>query len=97
MKPMLRSQAFRVRFNGNLLQAFRACLWSRIAIRVLVPLGKGSAENERAYYDAAHALPIEDFVVGLGFLDDAAVLAWVVSSVRSVVSDFEKWESTRPG
>ena len=39
---------------------------------------------------------IPDFVIGLGFLDDAAVLAWVVSSVRTVVSDFEKWESSRP-
>jgi uncharacterized membrane protein YkvA (DUF1232 family) len=39
---------------------------------------------------------IPDFVIGLGFLDDAAVLAWVVSSVRNVVSDFEKWESSQP-
>ena len=39
---------------------------------------------------------IPDFVVGLGFLDDAAVLAWVVSSVRTVVSDFEQWELSRP-
>ena len=39
---------------------------------------------------------IPDFVIGLGFLDDAAVLAWVVSSVRSVVTDFERWESSRP-
>lgn len=51
-----------VRFRGTLLHAFKACLLSRIAIRILVPLGKGSAENERAYYDAAHALPIEHFV-----------------------------------
>jgi uncharacterized membrane protein YkvA (DUF1232 family) len=39
---------------------------------------------------------IPDFVIGIGFLDDAAVLAWVVSSVRTVVTDFEKWESARP-
>ena len=38
---------------------------------------------------------IPDFVVGIGFLDDAAVLAWVVSSVRTVVTDFEKWEASR--
>ncbi len=37
---------------------------------------------------------IPDFVIGLGFLDDAAVLAWVVSSVRTVLSDFERWESS---
>ncbi|MDQ3486416.1 MAG: DUF1232 domain-containing protein [Acidobacteriota bacterium] len=39
---------------------------------------------------------IPDFVVGIGFLDDAAVLAWVMSSVRTVVTDFEKWEASRP-
>lgn len=38
---------------------------------------------------------IPDFIVGLGFVDDAAVLAWVLSTVRTVVSDFERWESSR--
>jgi uncharacterized membrane protein YkvA (DUF1232 family) len=36
---------------------------------------------------------IPDFVVGLGYLDDAAVIAWVVSAVRSVLDDFLRWES----
>jgi uncharacterized membrane protein YkvA (DUF1232 family) len=42
---------------------------------------------------------IPDFVVGLGYLDDAAVIAWVVSAVRSVLDDFLRWESaaTRAG
>lgn len=40
---------------------------------------------------------IPDFVIGLGFLDDAAVLAWVVSTVRTVLEDFGRWESSRPG
>lgn len=38
---------------------------------------------------------IPDFVIGLGFLDDAAVLAWVVSTVKTVLTDFERWESSR--
>lgn len=43
-------------------------------------------------------LPIDvipDFVVGLGFVDDAAVLAWVYTTVKKVVDDFLKWESDR--
>lgn len=36
---------------------------------------------------------IPDFIIGLGFLDDAAILAWVANSVRTVVSDFERWEA----
>lgn len=38
---------------------------------------------------------IPDFIIGLGFLDDAAVLAWVVNSLRTVVSDFERWENQK--
>ena len=43
-------------------------------------------------------LPIDvipDFVIGLGFVDDAAVLAWVYSTVKRVVDDFTTWESGR--
>ena len=37
---------------------------------------------------------IPDFIIGLGYLDDAAVLAWIVNAVRSVLDDFSTWEST---
>jgi uncharacterized membrane protein YkvA (DUF1232 family) len=36
---------------------------------------------------------IPDFVIGLGFIDDAAVLAWVVSTVKVVLDDFMRWET----
>ncbi len=38
---------------------------------------------------------IPDFVLGLGYLDDAAVIAWVVKTLQPVLDDFRKWESTR--
>ena len=38
---------------------------------------------------------IPDFVIGLGFMDDAAVLAWVASTVRTVLDDFNRWEASR--
>jgi uncharacterized membrane protein YkvA (DUF1232 family) len=38
---------------------------------------------------------IPDFIVGLGFIDDAAVLAWVVSTVKTVLDDFVIWEASR--
>ena len=38
---------------------------------------------------------IPDFIFGLGFADDAAVLAWVFAVVRKVVEDFTAWEATR--
>lgn len=40
-----------VRFNGKLRHAFLACLESRIAMRILVPLGAFAARDEQAYYD----------------------------------------------
>jgi uncharacterized membrane protein YkvA (DUF1232 family) len=37
---------------------------------------------------------IPDFVLGIGYLDDAAVIAWVVSTVRTVLDRFIEWESS---
>lgn len=39
---------------------------------------------------------IPDFIFGLGYLDDAAVIAWVISTVKSVLDDFLRWEASRP-
>jgi uncharacterized membrane protein YkvA (DUF1232 family) len=38
---------------------------------------------------------IPDIVVGLGFVDDVAVLGWILSQVRTVLDDFLRWESAR--
>ena len=36
---------------------------------------------------------IPDFIVGLGLLDDVAVLGWVISAVREALDAFLRWES----
>ena len=38
---------------------------------------------------------IPDFILGLGYLDDAAVIAWLAKTLQSVLDDFREWESTR--
>ena len=38
---------------------------------------------------------IPDFIVGLGYVDDAAVIAWVMSTVGSEVEKFRQWEASR--
>jgi putative N6-adenine-specific DNA methylase len=48
-----------VHFEGEESEGWRACLWSRIAIRVMTPLASFSAPDERAYYEAVHAVELE--------------------------------------
>ena len=38
---------------------------------------------------------IPDFIPGAGYVDDAAVIAWVIASVKSDLDDFERWEAER--
>jgi uncharacterized membrane protein YkvA (DUF1232 family) len=38
---------------------------------------------------------VPDFIVGVGFIDDAAVLAWVVSTVKTVLDEFMRWDAAR--
>ncbi len=49
-----------VRFLANLDEALRVCLWSRIAMRVLYPLGEFEAHGAEGLYDAAASVPWEE-------------------------------------
>ncbi|WP_330924609.1 bifunctional 23S rRNA (guanine(2069)-N(7))-methyltransferase RlmK/23S rRNA (guanine(2445)-N(2))-methyltransferase RlmL [Candidatus Sororendozoicomonas aggregata] len=40
-----------VSFNGNMLMAYRACLWSRLASRILLRLDKLASETKEQLYD----------------------------------------------
>ncbi|MBK8480429.1 MAG: bifunctional 23S rRNA (guanine(2069)-N(7))-methyltransferase RlmK/23S rRNA (guanine(2445)-N(2))-methyltransferase RlmL [Proteobacteria bacterium] len=43
--------------TGGLELAYRACLWSRVASRVLVPVARYRAENAEAIYQGARRVP----------------------------------------
>jgi putative N6-adenine-specific DNA methylase len=45
-----------VHFAGERSAAFRACLWSRIAVRILEPVGQFECPNEDALYDGVLGL-----------------------------------------
>jgi 23S rRNA (guanine2445-N2)-methyltransferase / 23S rRNA (guanine2069-N7)-methyltransferase len=49
-----------VRFSANLDEALRACLWTRIAMRVLFPLGESGAHGPEGLYEAAAQVPWEE-------------------------------------
>ena len=38
---------------------------------------------------------IPDVLIGLGFVDDAAVIAWVMNSVGPELGKFRQWETSR--
>ncbi|HSB80273.1 MAG TPA: THUMP domain-containing protein [Candidatus Methylomirabilis sp.] len=49
-----------VRFTGKTVDAMRVCLWSRIAMRVLLPLAEFPAATADALYAGARDIPWED-------------------------------------
>jgi 23S rRNA (guanine2445-N2)-methyltransferase / 23S rRNA (guanine2069-N7)-methyltransferase len=49
-----------VRFSANLREALRICFWTRIAMRVLYPVGEFDAAGAEGLYEAASTVPWED-------------------------------------
>ncbi len=52
----------RVTFEGTVADVLRVCLWTRLASRVLVVIGRVDATGEDALYRDCRALPWEDVV-----------------------------------
>ena len=52
-----------VSFQGGLADAYRACLWSRLASRVLVVLARVGAGGSDELYEGVAALPWEDHLL----------------------------------
>jgi 23S rRNA (guanine2445-N2)-methyltransferase / 23S rRNA (guanine2069-N7)-methyltransferase len=69
-----------VAFTGGLEVAYRACLWSRLASRVLMPLARFDAPDEEALYAGVQAI---DWSLHLG---DGATLAVDAHCTKSTVS-----------
>lgn len=51
-----------IRFTGTLEDAYRVCLWSRVAIRVLMPIAHISASTPEELYAGIMDLPWEDHI-----------------------------------
>ena len=61
-----------VSFAGSLKDAYRACLWSHLASRVVVPLARGDARDANALYQTASSIDWENQLVsGASFAVDA--------------------------
>ena len=53
-----------IRFTGGLEHAYRVCLWSRVAIRVLMPIARFSANTTDELYDGIKTLAWEEHIDG---------------------------------
>ncbi len=60
----LREQPAGVEFKGSLETAYRVCLWSRCAGRVLMPLGKFPADSANALYEAVQQIDWQQHLTG---------------------------------
>jgi len=69
-----------VAFQGDLVLAYRACLWSRIANRILLPLGQFPCPSPEALYSGIGAI---DWSAHLG---SNGTLAVEFNSVRSAIT-----------
>lgn len=92
-------------FNGTLETAYRACLWSRFATRILMPLGEFPAEDTDALYKAAAGIDWNEHITPHGTFAVECVLR--TSSIRhsqyaglrvkdAIVDQFRERFSVRP-
>jgi 23S rRNA G2445 N2-methylase RlmL len=51
-----------VAFEGELSEGYRACLWSRVAVRILAELGRFPAPHGDALYEGARAIDVTPFL-----------------------------------
>ena len=58
--PHVRPLRGQVAFDGALADAYRACLWSHLASRVVAVLARGGARDADELYDTVFAVPWED-------------------------------------
>ena len=70
--PQVRPLKGQVSFGGALTDAYRVCLWSRLASRVLAVLARVDARDSDALYDGASSIAWEGHLVpGATFAVDA--------------------------
>lgn len=94
-----------VHFSGELELAYRACLWSRLASRVLLPLAEFDAGDGEALYDGVAAVDFAAHLAGDGSFAIDAVGAtrgvshshYAVQRVKdALVDQFRQRQGQRP-
>jgi 23S rRNA (guanine2445-N2)-methyltransferase / 23S rRNA (guanine2069-N7)-methyltransferase len=94
-----------VHFSGDLTIGYRACLWSRLASRILMPIAEFAAADEQALYDGVQEIDWSEHLDENGTLAvDAVSNASLLRHTRylaqrvkdAVVDQFRDRNGTRP-
>ncbi len=94
-----------VYFSGELVDAYRACLWSRLASRILMPLSEFAASDEQALYDGVQAIDwsehlTEDSTLAVDAVSNSSLLRhtrYLAQKVKdAVVDQFRDRSGNRP-
>jgi 23S rRNA (guanine2445-N2)-methyltransferase / 23S rRNA (guanine2069-N7)-methyltransferase len=94
-----------VHFSGDLTTAYRACLWSRLASRVLMPLAEFEAVDDSALYHGVRSIDWQEHLAPEGTLAvDANLFASQLNHARyaeqrvkdAVVDQLREATGTRP-
>ena len=95
-----------VRFEGTLETAYRACLWSRLASRILLPLAEFDAADDEALYAgvqsidwSAHLAPHGTLAVDAHTAQSKLTHSQFIAqrAKDAVVDQFRQREGARPG
>ena len=95
-----------VHFSGDLVDGYRACLWSRLASRVLMPLAEFAAADEDALYDGVQQIDwsqhlAEEGTLAVDAISNASQMRhtrYLAQKVKdAVVDQFRDRSGNRPG
>lgn len=94
-----------VYFSGERIDLYRACLWSRLANKILLPLFTADVKDEQALYTSIHNIPWEehldvDSTFKVDFLGTNKVIRnsqfGAVRVKDAIVDRFQKQQGDRP-
>lgn len=94
-----------VKFSGDLALAYRACLWSRLANRILLYLTEAPAGNPEALYSAVSSIPWHEHIHPEGsfavhFVSSQSAIQHTLYGAQKVkdaiVDQFRRKTGTRP-
>jgi len=92
-------------FRGDLAAAYRACLWSRVANRILLQISQFPAATPEALYDGIHRIPWQEhFDVGQTFAVDLVAAQSAITHSHfgalkvkdAIVDQFRERNGARP-